>query len=488
MTTSVGRLSRRDALKLLAGSAAARWTTLRAGQADDVDVLVVGAGIAGLYAAWLLEEQGARTLVLEASRRVGGRLLTLDRLPGAPEAGGQTLDVMYARALSACQSLGLSVYPRKPFRVAGRTISAGGKLMALQDWAASPINRTRGAERATAPDELANFYLDRDNPLRDLADWQRADFAALDARTFRAELLREGASGEALRWMEHLYDGRGLAKMSALFAYRKRLVANFGKGQFLRISGGSARLPEALARRLSREVRFGAEIVAVRNTADGVELRTADGASYRARDALISAPFSVVRDWRFDPPPWPPLAELIRTLPYNHITQVKLAFSAPFWESDGLPPAMVGDSLFEKVFATPDESGELHQLNCWIDGVGAARLDRYSESEIGERVRRAIEAARPAARGKLAVVDVTAWGRNRYARGSYHFWGPGQVTRLTGALQEPWGRVRWIGEHTARLQQGIEGAMESAEREVVALLSAPVTVRRGRAAVGDVLD
>jgi len=98
-------------------------------------------------------------------------------------------------------------------------------------------------------------------------------------------------------------------------------------------------------------------------------------------------------------------------------------------------------------------------------------LVAISTSGNSPNVLRAVEAARPASRGLLEVVNVTSWGRQRFARSSYHFWATGQVARLGPAMSRPWGGVHWIGEHTAELQQGIEGAMESAEREVGAVLA-----------------
>lgn len=470
-----GRLSRRRTLQLLAGAAVAPVAAGCAG-GPRPDVLIAGAGIAGLYAAWLLEEQGVRVRVLEASGRVGGRLLTLRHLPGLPEAGGQTLDAMYARTFAACEQLELAVYPRKPFAVRGRVVASHGALVAADRWPASPFNELVASERNLLPDELANFYLDAHNPLVDLDDWRRPRFSAFDSRSLRDELAATGASPAALDWMERLYDGLGIGQVSALFAYRKRLVAKFGGGQMFRISGGSAGLPEAIAARLRDDVRLTEEVVAITQRPGGVEFHCADGARHVAPLALVSIPFSVLRDVRLNPAPPPDLRELIATLPYNCITQVRMAFREPFWERDGLPPAMLGDGLFEKVFATPAENGELHELTAWLDGRGAERLDALTEADIGRAVRRAVEAARPAARGLLEVVNVTAWGRRRFARGSYHFWAPGQVTRLGPALQRPWGAVHWIGEHTAELQQGIEGAMESAEREVSNVLA-----RLGRA-------
>jgi monoamine oxidase len=485
-------ISRRRALQGLGAAlgASALVSLARAAQPGGgprpprrAEVIIAGAGLAGLYAAWLLEQQGVSTLVVEADQRVGGRLLTLDHLPGRPEAGGQTLDAMYARALSLCDELGLKVYARQPFRIdgkaAGKTVAIRGKLVSATDWPRSPLNRLGARERDRAPDELVNAWLDPANPLRNLDDWRRSSVAAdLDQLSLRAELLRLGASLEGLRWMEILHDTRGLARMSALFAYRKRQVARFGEGRFFRISGGSEALPRALAARLGDRVQLGAEIRAIETRADGtgVEFHCADGRRFAGRLALVSIPFSVLRGIRLSPAPPPELAELIGRLPYNHITQVKLAFRRPFWELDGLPPAIVSDSLFEKVFAVPAEDGRLHELNAWLDGEGAAALDRHTEAEIGERVRRSLEEARPSLKGQLAVVDVTSWGRRPWARGSYHFWGPGQVGRLGPVLERPWGPVHWIGEHTAILQQGIEGAMESAEREALAVLA-----RLGRA-------
>jgi monoamine oxidase len=436
---------------------------------ERAEVLVVGAGIAGLYAAWLLQQQGLEPLVIEASERIGGRLLTLDHLKGRPEAGGQTLDGLYARTLATLAEVGIGTYPRKVY-VPGFTLHVNGELMHSEQWADSPANRLQGAERAVLPHQLADFHLDRVSPLVNFDDWLDAGHRELDNRSLAAELIRGGASPEAQRLTEILYDGRGLENISALFACRKRLVAKAGGGQFFRIRGGSARLPEAIAARLRREVHRGRAVRQIETDRDGVECLCADGRRYRGRFALVSIPFPVLRQMVLQPQPPPEQWGIIRILPYNRITQVKLGFRKRFWESDGLPPAMISDQLFEKVFAVPAEDGELHELNCWIDGEGAAKLDDHGEDGIGRLVLQEIAKARPAAAGQLEVLNVTSWGRNVHSEGAYHFWGPGQFSRFGTAARQPWGPVHFIGEHLGLLQQGIEGAMESAEREVLALL------------------
>ena len=258
-------------------------------------------------------------------------------------------------------------------------------------------------------------------PLTSLDDWMRPAAQDFDSRSFAGELQRLGASAEAQRLIEILYDGRGLANMSALFAYRKRLVAKVGGGQLFRIHGGSARLPEALAKKLTREVQRGRSVTRIDVSDDGVEVRCTNGTRYAGPlrallDTVVGAarPGAAAAAARSGP--------LIRELPYNRITQVKLGFREPFWEADGLPPAMISDLPFEKVLAVPAEDGSLNELNCWIDGEGAAGLDRRTPEKIGELV--------------VQDIERRAAGRRRQARGARrHLLGPEPVrARLLSLL------------------------------------------------------
>ena len=456
---------------LAAGALAAGAFAARPGLARgrDADVLVIGAGLAGLHAALLLEELGARVTVVEAADRVGGRLLTLDAVAGAPEAGGQTLDGMYARALEMCQRVGLQVYERS-FPFPGQCLHVHGQLLHSRDWAGAEANRLRGEERAVLPHQLYGWYLRENNPLTDLLAWREAPDATLDGRSIQAELQLRGASAEAMRLMEIHFDGAGMDNMSALFAFRKQQVAEFGAGSMLRIDGGSQRLPERMAERLRGDLLLDRPVRAIARNDSGVTVTCATGERLSARFAIVAIPFSVLGEVAMEPALPAGFAAAVRELPYNAITQVKLGFRSRFWEDDGLPVNLVSDGLIERVMAVPDHDGELRTLNVWINGLEARALDQHDETEQGQRVVAALEAVRPAARGQLEVLDVTSWGRNPWSRGAYHFWGPQQVGRFGELLREPVGRLHFVGEHMAEFQQGMEGAMESAEREVFRLI------------------
>ncbi|HEY8351568.1 MAG TPA: NAD(P)/FAD-dependent oxidoreductase [Sphingomonadales bacterium] len=440
---------------------------LRANGAD-ADVLVVGAGLSGLYAALLLEREGLKVQVIEGSNRVGGRLRTLDHLPGQPEAGGQTIDVMYARVLYMLSELGLDTIPRGSD--GGHAYFIRERLFGRDDWASSPANILKGEERAILPDRLYSWGLDRVNALENVADWLEPELAPHDRRSIRAALKADGRSDEALRLMERWFDGIGMDNMSALFAYRKDKVLKSGREGWFRVKGGSARLTDAMAAALEREIHFNKAVVALSSEKGHVEARCADGSVYRARYGLVSVPFSILRDIAISPRLPKLQAELVRKLPYNHITLVKLGIKAPFWDEDGLPPGLYADSFIERIAATPGQDGQLHVLDVWLKGAGAREMDKHRPAEIGERVLRELARVRPASAGKLEVLDVTSWGQNPWSRGSYHFWGVGQFGRYRDHWIRPHGNLRWIGEHTAQLAMGMEGACESAEREALNIL------------------
>ncbi|MCK7495348.1 MAG: FAD-dependent oxidoreductase [Comamonadaceae bacterium] len=82
--------------------------------ASTVDVVVVGAGLAGLNAALILEDAGFDVLVLEGRDRVGGKILTFANVPGLPEAGGQGIGGGYGRLVDAAKRSGIDLEDQLP--------------------------------------------------------------------------------------------------------------------------------------------------------------------------------------------------------------------------------------------------------------------------------------------------------------------------------------------------------------------------------------
>jgi monoamine oxidase len=440
---------------------------------DKPQVIVIGAGLSGLNAALHLEAGGARVTVLEASARVGGRVLTRYDLEGAPESGGKQVHDGYIRAHTRIRQLGVATYPRpKPRRGVGFNI--GGVNIAPTEWPTSPANRLVGEERALPPTTLRFRIMTRINPLRDLEAWKRPENRRYDV-AFKPLARSLGISEEALRLMEVHATSMGLDGVSALHLFRRQLQsATMEFGDTARyFEGGAARLPQAMAAALKGDIRHDARVVAMANDAAGVEIRCADGAIHRADFALCTIPFPALRNVALDPSPEPGLAEAIRELPAVHATYIHLLARERFWDEDGFPPSMFTDSPLEMVSKLFDEPGgrDTMALTVELRGLGCARFDALSDGERATAVTAELARLRPASAGKVAYLGTDAWALKPLFGGGYHYFKPGQVSRFAEALFKPWGRVHFAGEHLAETMVGVEAAFESGEREAKAILA-----------------
>jgi len=365
------RQTRRTMLATTAGTMAAG--TMRA--QDKPDVIVLGAGLAGLNAALHLEAGGARVTVLEAAARVGGRIRTRRDLETVPEGGAKQVHDSYARTHARIKDLGVEVYPRPTFS-RGLAVNIGGTTLTAQEWPSSPLNKLVGEERRLPLPTLRFQVLTRINPLPDLQAWRRPEFQQYDV-AFKPLARSLGVSDEALRIMEFAATSMGLDDVSALHLFRRHRQsqqAEFGSTARFFARGASA-LPEAMAAKLAGGVRFGQRVVALSADAAGVTVRCADGAMHRAAFALCAIPFPALADVALDPAPTGGLGQAIRTLPAVHATHVHLIARAPFWEEDGFPPSMFTDSPLEmvsKLFDTPPDR-DSGALLVELRGRGCAR-------------------------------------------------------------------------------------------------------------------
>ncbi len=180
--------TRRELIKGLGGLAAGSVTTRLRAAPERADVVIIGAGLAGLNAAVVLSDAGADVKVLEAVRRVGGRVYTADQWTDRPELGASQIGPLYGRVRDAAGRFDVALVPF-PVQSEPYAFALGGQLIAASDWAESPLNKTVGEERAVPPSALLPYYIARHNPFTGIDDWLQPIAAEFDVAA--ADWLRQ---------------------------------------------------------------------------------------------------------------------------------------------------------------------------------------------------------------------------------------------------------------------------------------------------------
>ncbi len=448
--------------------------------AEKADVIIIGAGLAGLNAAMILAEQGSKVAVLEASDRIGGRVFTSTSIEGNPEHGGVQIGNFYARFLQRCEQLGLELAPGSNIYDA-YAYSLNGDLIRPSEWKDSIHNKTEGAERAVAPTALAGYYLGKNHAFTRMDEWTTPEALAKYDVPFADWLRSVGASEGAIDLISRGSDENNISTLKQLQEFGRatfnKVETSTTQDRFeqasrtsMHLVGGASRLPEAMARKLGDAVHTGKRVVSIDMTAEGVTVACDDGSQYKANKVISAVPFITLRKVAINPPLQGAHAEAIKALPYGGQNQVWLRVKQPYWEDDGIEASMWCDGPFSLVRQRIGYDGSRDSAVVITGGAKGEALDRMPAKERGEFVLAELAKIRPSTAGKLEVMGTFSWRLQPTIECCSHVYHAGQMKRFVPVIAAPHERMHFAGEHTRKMEVGMEAALESGERAALEIL------------------
>lgn len=427
-----------------------------------VDVIVVGAGLAGLTAAYRLAKQGVDVVVLEADQRPGGRVLTAEYDAMYAEAGGAVVTGDEELLVALLEEVGIDQRELVELGLHGVDFTVGSRIlhMARMDGRlGSPADVLHALRFGLAtwceqphplPPATPSLFLAYRRAIREIGS-----MAPQIEVPYRPDLHPEWDETSFGRFLDgfhphlkHYFDLQ-LTVTSGASADHISLfwgIVTFKwnlEGGFYWVRGGMSRLPIALAQALGERLVLGSQVLSVNRT-EPVEVvaRSTDGErTLTARSVLIATPPAQASELTRDLPKDKEAA--LRQAPLGAYLPLHLRFSSRFWlkrwSSTYLNTS--GMVFHDLVDATRGQAGTDGILMCFIGGPTAAELMTTSDEKVLEHVLRDLERLFPSAPSDLLGYRVFRW------RNAIPYFPPNHARALE-LLRAPDGPRYFCGDYT----------------------------------------
>lgn len=452
----------------------------RATRNQRADVVVIGAGLAGLIAARRLAAAGAEVVVLEARDRVGGRTYTRLAADGTLiDLGGQWIGPTQDRLAALAGELGCATF--KTFDI-GKNIQWSNGTRAEYEGAIPTSDRQLAGDVIETLLDLTT--MSSQVPLeapwtapqaaewdaQTMATWMQANIASAGARSLvelavQAVFSAEPAELSLLHCLFYMHSGGGIMN----------LIGVTGGAQESRFVEGAQSISRRMAAALGERVVLNAPVREIGQSDAGVRA-VSDGVTVEARRAIVALPPVLASRIRYAPALPGYRDMLTQRVPMGNTFKIHCIYDTPFWREEGLTGQATSDvGALRLTFDNSPEDGSPGVMMGFIEG--GDRWATWARRSAEER-RAAVLADLVRFYGEKAASPreyiEQSWAEEEYTRGCYvGNFPPGVWTQYGEALREPVGRIHWAGTETATVWNGyMDGAVQSGERAAAEVLAA----------------
>jgi monoamine oxidase len=441
-----------------------------------VDIVVIGAGFAGLTAARELSRAGKKVALLEARDRVGGRTVSQDI--GGTEfcLGAQWIGANQPRMQALADETGCHRFPTwttgtKTLELQGKVGTYDGVIPSLPLLHLLELQFTLW--RIDRHVELVPVDRPGDSPHRE--EWESITVAAWQRRNIRSRRVRglvdamvrivfgmEPAELSLLRFLAYLRSGGGLMS----------LIEAENGAQQERVAEGTQAIAQAMADELGTQLFLSTPVRSIDQDEKRIRVHSDDKA-WTAKRVVVAIPPHLTGKITYNPPMPALRDQLTQRFPMGQTAKVVATYEHPFWRNQGLSGEVVCDGSPITIVYDNTTDGGVPALLCFIVGDNARRWGALPEAQRRSAVLDCLmrwfgpEAGQPTAYGERD------WGQDPWAGGCPTASPtPGSLGVTWDALREPVGRIHWAGTETAIEWTGfMEGAVQSGERAAAEVLA-----------------
>jgi monoamine oxidase len=438
-------------------------------------VIIIGAGLAGLSAAYELTQAGHDVTVLEARTRPGGRVHTL-RDPFAEglyaEAGAARIPNHHHFTLRYVQLFGLTLDPFEPLDLPSVYYVRGKRIQALRGQKVEWPHELTAEERALGVSGMRQKYIwSMLGEVGDVTDpsWPPPETLKKYDQMNRSDFWRSrGASREAVAVLSLGGIDDRVETWSTLFMLRNQAL-NQKLNQYYKISGGNDLLAKAFAGRLSEKIHYAAPVVRIEQNAQGVKavFRRAGAHHTLTGDYLVCAvPFTLQKNIEVTPAFSVEKQRAIEQLPYLSASKIFLQSKKRFWVNEGQSGFATTDLPITQLWdVTYKQPGTRGILQAYPISLHSRRVTGMTETERINFALEQVEMIYPGIRKHFEGGVTKCWDEDEWARGASSYYKPGQFGSLLPYVARPEGRIHFAGEHTSVWVDGwMQGALESGNR------------------------
>lgn len=448
--------SRREFLKIIGASSVgiAFLPNNIFSQRRKKSCVIIGAGFAGLAAAYKLKNAGWSVTVLEARNRIGGRVFSYSLPQNSSlicELGAEWVGESHERIKALCNDFKIPLQKHQ----FDDYLMQNGKVSRPNEWGFSPQAKQafekliKGYEKLTA---LQQTKLDK-------YDW----WTYLDKIGFTQDdlILRD--------LMDSTDFGESIRHVSAFGALAEYAESSPKNEMDYKMTGGNSRLTEEFANRIGAENIKTNTLVTEINQAKGIVTIKTETDSFKADACICTAPIASLNKIKFNPPLPSAQAEAAQKLIYSRIIKNSILYENRFWKDENF--SMVSDVTSHYYFhSTQNQDGQEGILTAYAIGEKADVLASQSDERRMRKITNDLADFNENAPKLAKGIASYAWQRDKFTNGAYALYRPGQWFGIRPILQKPHLKVLFAGEHLADWQGFMEGAIETGEAAAESLI------------------